>query len=580
MSGLPRLWRSPALAELGATAVASTLASGLALVLARHLPVVSWTLLIGAALVGVLRSAGPLVHRPGTPAGTGPGSRAPGEAGAPASLLLLPLLVPLVALTAEHGTSWRAAVAGLALVLALGPAVHAVGDRAAPFSRGVPGADRPPSWWSPGRVAAVHAVAILVAVVAGAGPRGLAAVAGLLAALGALTVSVTSLADSVQRIRRRRAFDVRSYVTTLAPHCLVHWDGPRGTGYQLGMWWPHLARTDLGFLVVVRRPEQLADVPPGAPVLVLPSLADLDQVVVPAVRAALYVNGATSNAHLVRHTSLTHVQLNHGDSDKPPSYNPAFRMYDKNFVAGQAAVDRFAAHGIVTAPGFFEIVGRPQVAEIHPATPRPDGARPDERGPVVLYAPTWAGDRSDVALTSLPRAAEVVSALVDRGCTVLFRPHPHALGSALAAQVRAADAVLAAGARDHGRPHQTSAGALAAPLAQLVNASDALVADVSSVVTDYLFSRKPVLVLAMGDEDPAAFRSANPVARAAYVVPGGSIGADLGPALDVALGPDPLRVAREEARTYHLGDIPDDCYADQFREALRAVVLGQAQRPR
>src|SRR5699024_12219569 len=49
---------------------------------------------------------------------------------------------------------------------------------------------------------------------------------------------------------------------------------------------------------------------------------------------------------IVSYTQLTHVQLNHGESDKGPSFSPVFRSYDKDFVAGQAAIDRFAANGV------------------------------------------------------------------------------------------------------------------------------------------------------------------------------------------------------------------------------------------
>ena len=67
---------------------------------------------------------------------------------------------------------------------------------------------------------------------------------------------------------------------------------------------------------------------------------------VSTLRCVFYVNNALRNVHVVRYAGVRHVQLNHGDSDKATSYNPVFRMFDRNFVAGQAAVDRFGAHGI------------------------------------------------------------------------------------------------------------------------------------------------------------------------------------------------------------------------------------------
>ncbi len=70
-----------------------------------------------------------------------------------------------------------------------------------------------------------------------------------------------------------------------------------------------------------------------------------------------------------------------------------------------------------------------------------------------------------------------------------------------------------------------------------MNASDAMVSDVSSVVSDYLFSGKPFAMIAVPSE-PEAFRVEYPVSRASYVVRGDL--ADLEPTLDRMLGADPI----------------------------------------
>ena len=63
----------------------------------------------------------------------------------------------------------------------------------------------------------------------------------------------------------------------------------------------------------------------------------------------------------MRFQHLTHIYLGHGDSDKPPSYNPTHAMYDQIFAAGPAAARRYAAHGVSIPAEKFRIVGRPQV---------------------------------------------------------------------------------------------------------------------------------------------------------------------------------------------------------------------------
>src|SRR5690625_6533680 len=71
------------------------------------------------------------------------------------------------------------------------------------------------------------------------------------------------------------------------------------------------------------------------------------------------------NNHMVRYSGLTHIQLLHGESDKASSANPVTRMYDRDFVAGQAAIDRFEKFGVSMHPDIFRIVGRPQVEEVY-----------------------------------------------------------------------------------------------------------------------------------------------------------------------------------------------------------------------
>ena len=54
---------------------------------------------------------------------------------------------------------------------------------------------------------------------------------------------------------------------------------------------------------------------------------------------------------MVRFNQLTHIQLLHGDSDKASSFNPVTAMFDRIFVAGQAAIDRYAANGVLIPRG-------------------------------------------------------------------------------------------------------------------------------------------------------------------------------------------------------------------------------------
>ena len=95
-----------------------------------------------------------------------------------------------------------------------------------------------------------------------------------------------------------------------------------------------------------------------------------------------------------------------------------------------------------------------------------------------------------------------------------------------------------------------------------------MVSDVSSVVSDYLFSSKPFAMIAV-PAAPDDFVVEYPVARASYVVRADL--ADLDRQLESMLGPDPLAGQRADIRADYLGDFPPDNYASAFVDAVRHV---------
>ncbi|MGW4296408.1 CDP-glycerol glycerophosphotransferase family protein [Micromonospora chersina] len=414
------------------------------------------------------------------------------------------------------------------------------------------------------RVALVNGAAVLVALVcAFTGVVGWIALAVAVVALG-LTMFTGVQGLKLVRARRNGEAKLLKALTAYEPVFLVHWNAPAGTAYQLAMWLPYLERLNRKFFVLVRNQTNFHEVVglTKAPVVMRMGLNQLDEVIAPSLRAAFYVNTATVNNHVVRYTNLKHIQLNHGDSDKVPSHNPVFRLYDKNFVAGQAAIDRFAANGVSMPAEMFTIVGRPQVENVAIAT----GPIASIANPRVLYAPTWAGFYADSNYSSLLVGYDIIKALVARGCSVVFRPHPYSQRSAaLARECDRIRTLLAEDRRTNGRPHVFGAEAeVAMTVADCFNASDAMVSDVSSVVADYLYSEKPFAMVAVST--PASrFPEEFPLARAAYVIDahGGRL-EGLDTALDDLLGSDPLAGARRDLKKYYLGDIPSDRYAQRF----------------
>ena len=367
--------------------------------------------------------------------------------------------------------------------------------------------------------------------------------------------------------RRLRRLVPRA-VAAYAPDFVVYTSRPDDASYQVTMWLPYLQRAGLRFIIIARNAApaaaltELTDVP----VVEARGIADLDALVVPSLKAAFYVNASSGNGALVRFQHLTHIYLGHGDSDKPPSYNPTHAMYDQIFAAGPAATRRYAAHGVRIPAEKFTIVGRPQVENVKQST-TPIADVPE---PTVLYAPTWRGHVEETMLYSLPVGEQVVSALLARGATVIFRPHPFSYDFPDdATTIARIKALLEADRRKTGRAHLWGAAAEKdRSILDCINDSDAMVSDVSSVVSDYLFSGKPFAMIAIPAE-PDVFVVEYPVARASYVVRADL--ADLDGQLKRMLGADPLAQQRADIRADYLGDFPADSYASAFVDAVHHV---------
>jgi len=369
---------------------------------------------------------------------------------------------------------------------------------------------------------------------------------------------------------------LRAALTDYAPEFVLHFSGNRASLHQILMWVPYLDRIGCRYVVIVRERHtliQLSQESISAPVVLCNSIARLEASIVETLRAAFYVNNGMKNTHLVRFGQLYHVQLLHGDSDKPPSYSPVTALYDKVFVAGQAGRDRYALHGVRIPDEKFAIVGRPQVEEIETVSSQ----QPRTGPPVVFYAPTWRGQYDDSNFCSLPNAVAIVEGLVAAGARVIFRPHPSShTDRESAAQIGEVEQVLARHNTKNAAGHLFGENATRLTIVESFNLSDALVSDVSSVVSDYLFSGKPFAVSDMLDEGPT-FTRTFPLATAAYVIPRSLVG--LSDAIAKMLGADPLAEQRREMRRYYLGDFPADGYAEAFLQAARAVIDLPPKRP-
>ncbi len=497
----------------------------------------------------------------------------------------LPRVALVAAVAVLHPVAGPAAALGSSLAmlimiagLILEPAVARGAASRFVFVHGLPGITPlpPPNRWLP--LLVLWASLAATAVGAGLGWLGRAGVIMIgpwlwvLAALLPAAALAAYLLQLARRIKQHQAIerDLAGAIAAYAPRFLIYTARPDDASYQVAMWLPYLKRAGLPFLIVTRDelPARVLAELTDVPVVVRRTMSGLDDVVAPSLQAAFYVNASSGNGAFIRYGHLDHVYLGHGDSDKPPSYNPTHAMFDLIFAAGPAATRRYADHGVRIPADRFRVVGRPQVEDVQVSPPAPVDGRAHSTPETILYAPTWRGHVTETQLSSVAQGTKIVSALLDRGRTVIFRPHPFSYHYPEdAALVRELQRLLAEDAARTGRRHLWGPAAESErTVLDCTNDSDAMITDVSAIVSDYLYSLKPFAMVAVPAGD---FVRRYPIARGAYVLDGDL--ANLEPVLDDLLGPDPHAAVRAQIRADYLGDFPTDRYADAFVDAVRDV---------
>ncbi len=357
-------------------------------------------------------------------------------------------------------------------------------------------------------------------------------------------------------------------VGALQPEVVFYFSSPASGTYALAVWADVINAMRRPVLVVVRERGHLSGLDAiTAPLVVVPTVAAMERVVPPSVRVVLYPTNVVRNNEMVRIPGPLHCFIGHGDSDKVGSFSPLNRMYDEIWVAGEAAIDRYRAvdEGIdLTA---LRAVGRPQLAEIQRADPTQQ-----HRGRLtVLYAPTWEGFFDEADYSSVAAMGErIVEGALAAGARVLFKPHPltgHRLPEAARARTAIEARIIRAGGGSTLVPNTPNA------LYAAFNEADVLITDISSVITDFLASRKPYIVTNRRDLPADQFTTAFPSAGAAVLL--GSRLTELPDALADAQGPDVRREPRSLLATRLLGDAADPLQAfltevDAFVERSKA----------
>lgn len=281
----------------------------------------------------------------------------------------------------------------------------------------------------------------------------------------------------------------------------------------------------------------------------------------------LYVNQNTRNFQMMRYGERWHVFINHGESDKMYMTSNQYKTYDYAFVAGDAARARLGkALWNYDVEGRTIPIGRPQADHFDGEPP----FTPDERT-VVLYSPTWEGDRPAACYGSVATHGEqLVQKLLATGRhRVVYRPHPRSgvVDSDFgAANHRIIAMIEAANQADSTAQHVYDT---APALGWQLRLPDIAICDISAMVYDRLATGRPLMVT-------------RPTAPEADVDEGGYLSVcewldaaetpNIVEVLDRVIGDDAARERLGEWSTRYFGDTSPGAPTKRFHEAIETLL--------
>lgn len=310
---------------------------------------------------------------------------------------------------------------------------------------------------------------------------------------------------------------------------------------HVNMWIEPLNSLNMKWFVIVRERVHLKYFrEPNRPkAIFIEKNSDLTSLLPPDTNTVFYANNGQKNRTMIAaEPDATHVQLLHGDSDKPPSFSPLSKNFNYLFVAGKMAIDRYKNNGVFIDNKKFKIVGRPQVSEIITG-------KTNNTIRTIGYMPTWRGFFEDTEFSSLDRSAQIIKNVSEtlKESSLLFKPHPMSFKDPeWPVFHREITSSLVGGSREVTKDETPF---------DIFNASDILICDISSVMIDFLYSGKPLIVVIpkwLAESDYWRF----PSLEAAYLVKADL--SNLAETLFLAATTDPFKIKREKIREEAFGD--------------------------
>lgn len=288
-------------------------------------------------------------------------------------------------------------------------------------------------------------------------------------------------------------------------------------------------------------------------------------------KLALYVNNGMTNFQSLAFAPMVHVHVNHGESDKLSMVSNQAKSYDRVFVAGDAAIDRYRKSLVDFDESVLIKVGRPQLDIDRPQELEASSAK------TIMYAPTWEGENDANNYTSVdllgPKIVEAALSIED--VRLIYKPHPRVEPSHDPAVSEANSRIIELIERanksiaEESLRHQVL---MEGDILAMFDTVDLLVTDISSVGLDFLYLRpdKP-LVLTDRRDDTAKLNEEAPISRATPILDSSTVQRTV-ELLEQMMRNDTAAESRQRLRRHYFGEGEKGTSTELFTKAISALI--------
>ena len=210
---------------------------------------------------------------------------------------------------------------------------------------------------------------------------------------------------------------------------ILHTGEKNGALAHLNIWIEYFEDANIDYIILTRHIEAYSatiEKYPYLKVIFAKNKPEIDNIIqrLPLIKACFYPSNTGNNLHLLFYNKINHIFLGHGDSDKTASAHKFFRVYDENWVSGEAHIDRFKNAGF-DCDGLEQVkVGRPNLYKVIEKSQTKWKDRFNSKYK-VLYLPTWEGiykEQDYSSLSIIKQNIELVNSIEKLDINIKLHP--------------------------------------------------------------------------------------------------------------------------------------------------------------